>query len=185
MMWNRKRTRLLLASAALSLFVVIVANVFPSSPFGATSSASAIPPVQVAQAASDVESACGDRPSSPRHFQIQGNAETVHWGFFSKTLPPVLNVQPKDFVTMDLITHHAGDDYERMIKGDPGIESIYHWTETEQTVSNRGPGVHVLTGPVYVCGAEPGDLLEVRILDLKPKPSGNPLYAGKTFGSNA
>jgi acetamidase/formamidase len=96
-----------------------------------------------------------------------------------------LNVHSNDFVTLDLITHHAGDDYERMIEGDPGIESIYRWTESEQVISNRGPGVHVLTGPVYVCDAEPGDILEVRILDLKPKPSGNPLYTGKTFGSNA
>jgi acetamidase/formamidase len=34
-------------------------------------------------------------------------------------------------------------------------------------------------------GAEPGDILEVRIIDVKPRPSANPQYAGKTFGSNA
>ncbi len=34
-------------------------------------------------------------------------------------------------------------------------------------------------------GAEPGDILEVRILDVKPRPCANPAYAGKTFGSNA
>ncbi|MEQ9688997.1 MAG: acetamidase/formamidase family protein, partial [Bauldia litoralis] len=51
--------------------------------------------------------------------------------------------------------------------------------------AGEGFGVHVLTGPVYVCGAEPGDVLEVKILDLAPRPSANPDYAGKTFGSNA
>ena len=34
-------------------------------------------------------------------------------------------------------------------------------------------------------GAEPGDVLKVEILDLKPRPSANPDFAGKTFGSNA
>jgi acetamidase/formamidase len=51
--------------------------------------------------------------------------------------------------------------------------------------AGEGFGVHVLTGPVYVCGAEPGDVLEVKILDMYPRPSGNPKYKGKTFGSNA
>lgn len=65
------------------------------------------------------------------------------------------------------------------------IGRSFLWTAAEKTVSDRGPGVHILTGPVYVCGAEPGDLLEVRIIDLKPRPSANPLYPGKAFGSNA
>lgn len=32
-----------------------------------------------------------------------------------------------------------------------------------------GDGVHIMTGPIYVCGAEPGDILQVDILDLKPR----------------
>jgi acetamidase/formamidase len=128
---------------------------------------------------------CQVTAKAERHYRLIGNADTVHWGYFSKSLAPVLTINSKDYVTMDLITHHAGDDYDRMIKGDPGIESIYRWIADQPAVSNRGPGVHVLTGPVKICGAEPGDILEVRILDLKPKPSGNPLYKDKTFGSNA
>ena len=45
--------------------------------------------------------------------------------------------------------------------------------------------MHICTGPVFVRGAEPGDILEVRIIDVKPRPSANPKYAGKAFGSNA
>src|SRR6266513_344804 len=41
------------------------------------------------------------------------------------------------------------------------------------------------TGPVFVRGAEPGDILEVRIIDVKPRPSANPAHVGKSFGSNA
>ena len=45
--------------------------------------------------------------------------------------------------------------------------------------------MHICTGPVYIRGAEPGDILEVRIMDVKPRPCANPAYAGKSFGSNA
>ena len=71
--------------------------------------------------------------------------------------------------------------------GDPGLEDIYNWTASGQNVNMRGAvgggqGVHVLTGPIWVCGAEPGDVLQVDILDLTPRK--NP-STGKTFGSNA
>jgi len=48
--------------------------------------------------------------------------------------------------------------------------------------SGNGDGVHVLTGPIYVCGAEPGDVLQVDILELTPRK--NP-STGKAYGSNA
>ncbi|NMF82217.1 acetamidase/formamidase family protein [Nodosilinea sp. P-1105] len=140
----------------------------------------ALPPIE-----STLPTSCTSPTSSPHHYKLVASPETVHWGFYSKNLDPLVTVNSQDYVTLETITHHAGDDYERMAAGDPAIESIYHWTADEKTVSDRGPGVHILTGPVYVCGAEPGDLLEVRVIDLKPRPSGNPLYAGKAFGSNA
>ena len=102
---------------------------------------------------------------------------------------------------METLTHHAADDLDRMVKGDPGAESVYHWTADEKNVKRRGAGpldasvygrgggegfgVHILTGPIYVCGAARGDIVEVRILDVQPRPSGNPKYGGKSFGSNA
>ena len=93
---------------------------------------------------------CQAAARGERHYRLIGNADTVHWGYFSKSLAPVLTINSKDQVTMDLITHHAGDDYDRMIKGDPGIESIYRWNASQPAVANRGPGVHILTGPVKV-----------------------------------
>ena len=99
------------------------------------------------------------------------------------------------------MTHHAGDDVESMVKGDPGLESIYLWTTDKKGVNRRGAGaidgkllgrgagegfgVHILTGPVFIRGAEPGDFIEVRIMDVKPRPCANPAYPGKSFGSNA
>lgn len=71
------------------------------------------------------------------------------------------------------VTHHAGDDYDKMIRGDPGLEDIYEWGPEGQNVRTRGrtgsgDGVHVLTGPIYVCGAEQGDVLKVRHQALHP-----------------
>jgi acetamidase/formamidase len=131
------------------------------------------------------------------HFHLRVTEQTVHWGYFSKTVAPALTLRSGDRATIETLTHHAADDYERMIRGDAAAERIYHWTETEKTIGRRGAGamsavgggeglgVHLLTGPVAIEGAEPGDVLEVRIVDVTPRPSPNPLYAGRTFGSNA
>jgi len=128
-----------------------------------------------------------------RHHHLPANAETVHWGFFSRTLKPQLEVESGDFVTIETLTHQASDDHERMIAGDPGAESVYLWTKDRKGVMRRGAGegdgkglgVHICTGPVLVRGAEPGDVLEVRIVDVGLRPSANPRFAGLAFGSNA
>jgi acetamidase/formamidase len=134
------------------------------------------------------------------HHYVAANNASVHWGYFSKSIQPLLVVRSGDFATIETLTHHGGDDYELLIKGDPGAESVYHWTPTQKNVRRRGAGptsgvlkrgsgeglgVHLLTGPVYVEDAEPGDVLEVRILDVCPRPCGNPAYRGRTFGVNA
>ncbi len=135
------------------------------------------------------------------HFRVAATDKTVHWGYFSKNLKPLVEVDSGDFVTIETVTHHANDDAERMVTGDPGVESIFHWDAKRKGVDRRGAGpmdaslfgrgageglgVHICTGPVAVKGAEPGDILEVRILDVRPRPCANPKFAGKTFGSNA
>ena len=129
------------------------------------------------------------------------NKDTVHWGYLSRSISPKLCVGPDARVTIETLTQHAFDDYDRMIKGDPGAESVFEWNANYKAVNRRGAGplsasifgrgagegfgVHICTGPVYVDGAEPGDVLEVQILDLKPRPCANPRFQGKAFGSNA
>ena len=133
------------------------------------------------------------------HHTLPATAETVHWGYFSKTLKPQLTIKSGDRVTIETITHHANDDHARMIAGDAAAEEIFHWTAEEKTIKRRGAGpedgpyqhgsgeglgVHLLTGPVEIEGAEPGDVLEVRIIDAYPRPSASPEYKGRFFGSN-
>ncbi len=141
------------------------------------------------------------QPGQRNHYHLPANADTVHWGYFSKLLAPRVEVDSGDFVTIEALTHHANDDAELMINGDPGAESVYFWSKGKKNVDRRGAGpmdaslfgrgageglgVHICTGPVFVRGAEPGDVLEVRIVDVQPRPSANPDHKGKAFGSNA
>jgi acetamidase/formamidase len=138
---------------------------------------------------------------SPAEYYLEASADTVHWGYFSQFLEPKLTVDSGDIITVETLTHHANDDASLMVLGDPGAESVFAWTadgkgvdrrgagstdpNVYETGSGEGAGVHILTGPIYVNGAEPGDVLEVKILDVKPRPSANPDYQGRTFGSNA
>lgn len=132
------------------------------------------------------------------HYFLPANKDTVVWGYFSRQATPALRISSGDYVTIETLTHHANDDAARMVTGDQGAESVFLWTSTHKNIDRRGMGamdaavgaggglgVHICTGPVHVEGAMPGDVLEVRIIDITPRPSANPLYAGKTFGSNA
>src|SRR5262245_52227036 len=49
------------------------------------------------------------------HYYVPANDKTVHWGYFSKSLPPRVEVNSGDFVTIEVLTHHANDDAERMV----------------------------------------------------------------------
>jgi acetamidase/formamidase len=119
-----------------------------------------------------------------KHLKL--GTDTVHWGYFSKTIKPVISIVSGEEIMVEMATHHACDDWDRMIKGDAGMEDIFTWgpnmtNEAYRGATGGGDGVHILTGPIYVEDAEPGDILKVEILDLVPRV--NP--EGKTFGSNA
>ena len=143
----------------------------------------------------------GRVPGTTNHYYVPATDKTVHWGYFSKLLKPQVEVSSGDYVTLETLTHHANDDADRMVKGDAGAESVYFWDRNGKNVDRRGAGpmqatlfgrgageglgVHICTGPVAVKGAMPGDILEVRIVDVRPRPCANPQYRGKAFGSNA
>ena len=139
--------------------------------------------------------------SAKGRYHLPATAGTVHWGYLSRTLPPALRIEPGATITIETLTQHAGDDWDRMVAGDPGAESVFEWTASRKAVDRRGAGpmdasvfgrgagegfgVHICTGPIHVTGAEPGDVLEVEFLDIQPRPCANPRYVGKAFASNA
>jgi acetamidase/formamidase len=107
---------------------------------------------------------------TPRFHDLPARPDTIHWGHFDPALEPVLTVRSGDFVRVEAITHHAGDAPDLMM--DEAIDSIF------SSIQDRGPGPHLLTGPIAVEGARPGDVLEVRILCAHPRlPYGSNLAA--------
>jgi acetamidase/formamidase len=100
--------------------------------------------------------------SSP--YTLNPSAATVVWGNYWSETPPALRVQSGDYVNVrTLITSTP----ERLEAAGVAPGDVEKELRDVQSVKDRGPGGHVLTGPVYVEGAEPGDILEVRILDIK------------------
>ena len=57
-----------------------------------------------------------------KHFTLPVSPATVHWGYFSKKVSPALTLRSGDRATIETLTHHANDDHERMIAGDPGAD---------------------------------------------------------------
>jgi acetamidase/formamidase len=101
---------------------------------------------------------------------LPATSSTVHWGYFDPRLRPALVVASGDLVAIETLTHHAGDASDLLM--DAGI------TEVFDRVEDRGPGPHLLTGPIAVDGARPGDVLQVDILEATPRlPYGSNLAA--------
>lgn len=92
---------------------------------------------------------------------LKATPKTCFWGFFDRSLPPVLTINSGDIVYVEALTHQAGGAPDLMM--DPGVRAVY------EQVSDRGPGMHIMTGPIAVRGAEPGDTLVVRILKTTPR----------------
>ena len=75
-----------------------------------------------------------------RHHILPVSPATIHWGYFSKVVAPTMTLKSGDSATIETLTHHAADDWERMIAGDPGAESVFSWTREHKAVSRRGSG---------------------------------------------
>lgn len=84
---------------------------------------------------------------------------TTQWGVYDNSQPPVLRIEPGDSVAIE--TDAASDN--QVVPGTT-IEQVI---EMKDAVPNRGP--HTLTGPIYVEGAEPGDILKIHFNKILPR----------------
>ena len=91
--------------------------------------------------------------------------EHVHWGYYDARIPPALHVASGDRVRVE--TMIAGGLQRLRLAGASEAEIPESLKAVEQRVTERGPGAHPMTGPIYVDGAEPGDTLEVHILAIE------------------
>jgi acetamidase/formamidase len=83
------------------------------------------------------------------------------WGYYDATVKPVLRIASGDTVRVETMV--AGGLGRLRAAGIPEAEIPDSLKAVEAAVTERGPGVHPLTGPIWIENAEPGDVLEVRI----------------------
>jgi acetamidase/formamidase len=93
-----------------------------------------------------------------QHHVLRAGPESCHWGFFDAALKPVLTVASGDTVTIDSVS--GGPD---VLPQSDGFDVLPEHLAIHRGVAPR-LGAHILTGPIAVEGAEPGDVLEIGIL---------------------
>src|SRR6266446_3637907 len=91
--------------------------------------------------------------------------KTVHWGYYDAARAPVLRVRSGDSVEIRTAMIDQPEALERAGIATAQIDPASR--EIHRQIKDRGPGPHILTGPIFVEGAEPGDTLEVRIESIR------------------
>jgi acetamidase/formamidase len=104
---------------------------------------------------------------TPRTHRLTASPNTVAYGYYWAEAKPVLRIASGDVIDVDTLLTSNPAALERAgvppEKIQPSLKSIV----AEVTGDRRGPGGHILTGPVYVEGAQPGDVLEVKVLSIE------------------
>jgi len=115
----------------------------------------------VAYRVASLAAALSAAPVAAATFTLDATPATVRWGNYDATAQPVLRIRSGDSVVVHtLITNSpAGLEKAGVAAADiePNLRAIY------AQVKDKGPGGHILTGPIAIEGAEIGDTLEVRI----------------------
>jgi acetamidase/formamidase len=96
-----------------------------------------------------------------RHHTLPAGVETCHWGFFDAALPPVLSVHSGDTVAIDTVS----GDVPVLPSAEFEILPAHRAVLAGLEMRARG---HILTGPIEIIGAKPGDVLEIRIEAIEP-----------------
>ncbi len=105
---------------------------------------------------------------SPRTHRLEARPDTVAYGYYWSEAKPVLRIASGDIIDVDtLLTNTPAGLTRAGVPEDKIQPSLKAIVEAFPSGSpGRGPGGHILTGPVFVEGAEPGDALEVRVLSI-------------------
>lgn len=90
---------------------------------------------------------------------IAATPATTQWGYFDSAHPPVLRINPGDTVVMETMT----GAHNQIV---PGV-TIEQINKIRLDTPGRGP--HTVTGPIYVEGAEAGDILRIRVNKIVPR----------------
>jgi acetamidase/formamidase len=105
---------------------------------------------------------------------IGARPETTVWGEIPIGRPPVATIRSGDTVTIDTISHQGSTQDANPVdfltglgaKREEILQDVLDFWASRGSRPREGRGAHVLTGPIYVDGAAPGDTLEIQILDF-------------------
>ncbi|HZR24386.1 MAG TPA: acetamidase/formamidase family protein [Vicinamibacterales bacterium] len=101
---------------------------------------------------------------SPRTHELPLTPQHVHWGYYDAKLTPVLRVASGDRIRVETMV--AGGLQRLRLAGASDAEIPESLKAVERQVTERGPGAHPMTGPIFVEGAAPGDTLEIHIVSI-------------------
>ena len=90
---------------------------------------------------------------------LPATLETTQWGWFNNAQPPVLKVDSGDTIALETMMH----SHNQVVPG----KTIEEIKKLRTDYPGRGP--HTVTGPIYVNGAEPGDVLKIKINRIVPR----------------
>lgn len=102
----------------------------------------------------------------PKTHRLEATPDTVAYGYYWSEAKPALRIASGDIIDVDTLLTNTPTGLARAGVPDDRIQASLKAIVTEVTGERRGPGGHILTGPVYVEGAEPGDTLEVKVLSI-------------------
>jgi acetamidase/formamidase len=112
-------------------------------------------------------------PDNKPDATLRSTPDTVVWGYFAADIPPALRIKSGQTVRIDTVSHGGLNTAEDPVTyfgkaGIPADQVLKDAIDIYQKVNRpRGASAHVLTGPIYVEEAAPGDMLEIRILALE------------------
>jgi acetamidase/formamidase len=110
----------------------------------------------------------GEQPKNTKTSKmhvLKPSPKTVVWGYFDPESKPALKIKSGETVQIQTLVAGTPEVLERGLLPADEVEPMLR--EVVKTIKDKGPGGHLLTGPVYIEGAEPGDTLEVHIKDIK------------------
>jgi acetamidase/formamidase len=102
-------------------------------------------------------------PATAATYDLPATPATVAWGHYQAGTKPALTIKSGDTVVMHTLLTNSPAGLERAGVAPGDIEPALRAAYAGVPAADRGPGGHILTGPIAIEGAEPGDTLEVRI----------------------
>jgi acetamidase/formamidase len=111
--------------------------------------------------------AAGGQTRAPKTHRLEVTPSTVAYGYYWAGATPVLHVESGDIIDVDTLLTNTPMGLERAGVDPSRIQESLKRVVADVTGDRRGPGGHILTGPVFVDGAEPGNVLEVRVVSIE------------------